>query len=103
MTKYGGEFQSNQDDNKLSTTKKLKQIMRNPLNWVLGFHQFGCGTIQYAFNGLWLINYMRLKFDIDRETSTMISNTFWISQAVGYFVIGKLAKVYKKRKIFYLL
>ena len=58
---------------------------------------------RFAFNGLWLINYMRLKYDLNRQTSTMISNTFWLSYAVGNVIIGKLSNKYKKRKIFYLL
>ena len=46
---------------------------------------------------------MRFKYDIDRETSTMISSSFWIAFAVGVTLIGKLASRYKKRKIIYFL
>ena len=62
-----------------------------------------CVHNRFAFNGLWLINYMRLKYDLNRQTSTMISNTFWLSYAVGNVIIGKLSNRYRKRKIFYFL
>ena len=42
-----GRFQSNADGNNVSSTvQKLKQILLNPLNWVLSLHQFGNNTIQ---------------------------------------------------------
>ena len=41
------QFQSDADQNNVSSTlQKLKQIMLNPLNWVLSLHQFGNNTIQ---------------------------------------------------------
>ena len=58
---------------------------------------------RYSFNGLWVINYMQLKYGVNRQLSTMISSSFWIAYAVGNIVIGQIASKYKKRKMAYLL
>ena len=46
---------------------------------------------------------MRLKYDISRQTSTMISSSFWLSYAVANIVIGRIASKYKKRNIWFYL
>jgi len=92
-----------QHKKKESVCNKLKKSLLNKWNWLLSMHQYCINTIILAFNGLYLINYMTLKYGIDRELATMISGSFWISHAFGAVVIGKLASKFKKRKIFYLV
>merc|ERR1719242_1197073 len=107
MTGYHHDADKGQDavddDDDLSIMRKFKLVISNPFNWVLAIHLFAVNTIQCAFNGLWLINYMRLKYNIDRSTSTMISGSFWISFAVGLIVVGRIGSTYKKRKMIYYL
>merc|ERR1712048_759779 len=78
----------------MSMWTKLKVVVKNPYTWVLSTHQFCVNIIQYAFIGLWGINYIGLKYEIDRQTSTMISCFFWIAYAVGTIVIGKICSTY---------
>ena len=90
-------------DTSISNCQKFIDAMKNYLNWILGFWGFGILTMLYAFNGLWLISYMSLKFGYSRTLSTFISSTFFIFSGVGSVVLGKLAKKYRRRTIWILI
>eukprot|EP01084_Bolivina_argentea_P203380 347385_1 len=83
--------------------ESLKCAFMNPWNYILGLQWFCVTSVMLAFNGLWLISYMSLKFGYTRELSTFISGTFYIAHAFGNVIIGKLSYKYKKRKIFLIL
>ena len=91
----------NESNNDADTTWiKLKHTISNHLNWFLVIWGF-CGlVIVNGFYGLWLINYMMIKYGFTRTQSSFINGIYFISRAIFAPLTGKLAIYYKKRKPF---
>eukprot|EP01084_Bolivina_argentea_P163846 284964_1 len=75
----------------------------NPWNWLLGIHYFAALGMKFAFNGLWAIIYMSVKFGYSRQLSATISGMCFIADAITNLISGKLAAKYKKRRIFFVI
>ena len=83
---------------KLST--KYKYAVKNIQNWLLITWGF-CGLmIVNGVYGLWMINYLMVKFGFSRSISASINGTYYIARAVIAPIVGKLSIRFQKRKIF---
>ena len=102
---FGGivvKYKEDKDEG-LSVWKSMKNAFMNPWNYIMGFHWFSVAAIMTAFNGLWLISYMSLKFGYSRELSTFISGLFYIAHAFGNIIMGKLSTKFQRKKIFFMI
>eukprot|EP01084_Bolivina_argentea_P259400 437679_1 len=87
----------NNTNMKSKLTKSLKLTVKNKYNYYLGLHAFCFFVIAYAMNGLWIINYLMVKFNYSREGSSIISGIFFMGMAFGSLFSGKIAQYYRKR------
>eukprot|EP01084_Bolivina_argentea_P104425 186981_1 len=94
-------------ETKDSKVQKILQSLKTSLcysvNWILGLQQFSLRSITYALNGLWIIAYLRVKFNYSPEIAASISGVFFISSSFGSLISGKLMQVFHKRKIFLII
>lgn len=96
---------NNNKNTNLINELKIKLILsfKNIWNYAIGTHLFCISVIALTFNGLWLILYLMVKFDYSRTTSTIITNSYFISCAVAQLFFGYLSTKYKRRKIFIMI
>jgi MFS family permease len=82
----------------LTIPQSMRMVLANPQTWVNGIAAMLFYTTTAAFAGLWAPTFVQVAYNTSIQKAALASSLFFVGWMVGGPVIGKLARIFKRKK-----
>jgi MFS family permease len=76
----------------------LREILKNPQTWIIGFYAFFNWAPITAFASLWGVPYLMAKYDYSLTKAASLISLIWLGVGISSPLIGALSDRLKRRK-----